>query len=143
MSEGAMPDAGEVVAQIEALHDADLRPGRRPLHIESGWTSLCVKQRGARLMYVLQLPARVNVRAEQEEISFELTNADDAITLFVAHSICRDADHWLSVRLKHDNGECLSQLRHKVEPFVMFDVAQTEFGRSMHRMLSIIQNAIA
>ena len=78
MSEGAMPDlAGEVVAQLEALHDAD----RRPLHINSGGTKLGVKQRGARLMYVLQLP---RVGMEQEEIFFELANANDAINLFVS-----------------------------------------------------------
>ena len=78
MSEGAMTDlAGEVVAQLEQLHDAD----RRPLRIQSGQTKLCVKQRGARLMYVLQLPAPSHPpNVDQEEIFFELTNANDAST---------------------------------------------------------------
>ena len=138
-----MPDlAGEVVAQLEALHDAD----RRPLHIESGETKLCVKQRGARLMYVLQLPARSH-DVEQEEIFFDMANANDAINLFVAKTkripafVMEGHTHQLSMRLQHDKAGTCADMSFTFGP--TFDVAQSEVGDSLRSMLSAIQNAVA
>eukprot|EP00310_Coccolithus_braarudii_P022913 CAMPEP_0183352736 /NCGR_PEP_ID=MMETSP0164_2-20130417/30097_1 /TAXON_ID=221442 /ORGANISM="Coccolithus pelagicus ssp braarudi, Strain PLY182g" /LENGTH=143 /DNA_ID=CAMNT_0025525251 /DNA_START=46 /DNA_END=477 /DNA_ORIENTATION=- len=143
MSEGAMPDlAGEVVAQLEALHDAD----RRPLHVESGGTKLCVKRRGAHLMYVLQLLARSH-DIEQEEIFFDMANVNDAINQFVAKTKGHDSiplasrSELLSVRLQHDKAGTCAEMSFSFKP--TFDVAQSEVGDSLRSMLSAIQNALA
>ena len=83
MSEGAMPDlAGEVVAQLEKLHDADRSPLQLAGQSGRGVITLSVKQKGARLMYVLRLAP--TSPGKQTEVFFDLANADDAIVLFVA-----------------------------------------------------------
>eukprot|EP00966_Prymnesium_polylepis_P055983 1295346-Prymnesium_polylepis.1 len=141
MSGGAMTDlAGEVVAQLDQLHATD----RYPLYLQLSDTKLGVRQRGARLMYVLQLPA-LSRDVEQVEIFFELTNVDDAINLFIAKtraSSMNSMTNCLQVSMRHDKRGSL------FSTFVnfgseKFDVAQSEAGCSLRCMLSTIRNAHA
>eukprot|EP00966_Prymnesium_polylepis_P217271 5028509-Prymnesium_polylepis.1 len=140
MSEGAMPDlAGEVIAQLEKLHDAD----RSPLQLAGRGVTLSVKQKGARLMYVLRLAP--TSRGKQTEVFFDLANADDAIVLFVAKIL--DGKHgWdkdcLDVSVQHENGEKLASQFHSLETDIC-DVAQSKVGSSLRGLLSIVKNAIA
>ena len=147
MSEGAMPDlAGEVVAQLEKLHDADRSPLQLAGQSGRGVITLSVKQKGARLMYVLRLAP--TSPGKQTEVFFDLANADDAIVLFVAkildgkkHGRERNALH---VSVQHENGEKLaSQFLHLSLETDICDVAQSKVGSSLRGLLSIVKNAIA
>uniref|UniRef100_A0A6T7DD87 Uncharacterized protein n=1 Tax=Coccolithus braarudii TaxID=221442 RepID=A0A6T7DD87_9EUKA len=132
MSEGAMPDlAGEVVAQLEKLHDAD----RSPLQLACRGVTLSVKQKGARLMYVLQLAP--TSRGKQTEVFFDLANVDDAIILFVAKIL--DGKHgWcLDVRVQHENGEKLASEFLSLETDIC-DVAQSKVGSSLRGLLNTL-----
>ena len=82
-------------------------------------------------MYVLQLPARSRYE-DQEEIFFELTNANDAINLFVAKTKRDRFDvdgntTSLDVSLQTDKGGHVSRTFVQLETN-KFDVAQSEVG---------------
>ena len=133
-----MPDlAGEVVAQLERLHDAD----RSPLYLAGPGVKLSLKRKGARLMYVLQ-----GSRDKQSEVLFDLAHADDAIVLFVAMALDgkygSDAKYLL-VSVHHDDGEKLASQVLMLDTDDIFNVATSKLASSLLRMLSVIKNAVA
>lgn len=141
MSEGAMPDlAGEVVAQLQKLHEAD----RSPLHLVGHGVTLGVTQKGTRPMYVLRVVEPTS-RGKRTEVFFDLANADDAIVLFVA-KVLDGKNRWtatyLHVSVQHDNGEKLATHMLMLETDV-FDVPGSKVGSSLRGLLSIVKNAIA
>eukprot|EP00310_Coccolithus_braarudii_P015356 CAMPEP_0183334142 /NCGR_PEP_ID=MMETSP0164_2-20130417/2834_1 /TAXON_ID=221442 /ORGANISM="Coccolithus pelagicus ssp braarudi, Strain PLY182g" /LENGTH=92 /DNA_ID=CAMNT_0025503231 /DNA_START=1 /DNA_END=279 /DNA_ORIENTATION=- len=92
-----MPDlAGEVVAQLEQLHASD----RRHLHLVGDRVTLGLKQRGVRLMFV------VDCKHSGGEVFFDMGNEKDAISLFVAMALQNKprAQEYLSTSLHNDKG---------------------------------------
>ena len=155
MPQPALPDLGEVVAQIDKLQAAD----RRPLHLLArgssrqrcsggpvvalcgGEVQLRVKQKDARLMYALQQSTR-GVQ-QHEEIFFELTDADNAIEFLVALAkIPSGSESYLRVSVVNDNGAQLASLNVKIETKT-FAVAQSQVGEMLRRMLTIVKSAVS